>query len=434
MPISPHSSAIRFEFNNDPAVTGAGPKLPGKPEAFISANGQTDVGIIGDGTIDGSGSDSPPADIDNGQSWWVMAKGVTAAIAATTAPPCFAGTTITCYSASIIATGTNNAPSYAGQSFSDMPTSNGLPRPWLVEFYNCSDVIVNGVLLTNSPMWNLALRYDTNVTVANYRVVNPSDSPNTDGIDPVGTNGLTVSNADIDTGDDNIAIKSGLPGVPAGAYYAPPYNLPRVPTSNVTVYSSIFRRGHGLSVGSETVNGIQHIRANYVQFLGTDNGFRIKTGRDRGNQIFDMIIQNLQMTDVPTPISLSEYYPTIPGVTQGDIPQPEPPETRPFVHDITIRNVTVTNPKTVRDTNVTGGLIIGLPESPMFNVNLSNISITTAAAAGTYMRLRNVDNLTCSNVVIAPLGQVSPNFGHTFDNEGGLTNISGCDVSPLPPS
>jgi polygalacturonase len=251
----------------------------------------------------------------------------------------------------------------------------------------------------------------------------------------VGTNGLTVSNADIDTGDDNIAIKSGLPGVPAGAYYAPPYNLPRVPTSNVTVYSSIFRRGHGLSVGSETVNGIQHIRANYVQFLGTDNGFRIKTGRDRGNQIFDMVIQNLQMTDVPTPISLSEYYPTIPGVTQGDIPQPEPPETRPFVHDITIANVTATNPKTVRsDATTSGGLIIGLPESPMFNVNLSNISITTANPAGTYMRLRNVDNLTCSNVVIAPLGQVSPNFGHTFDNEGGLTNINGCDVSPLPPS
>ena len=214
-----------------------------------------------------------------------------------------------------------------------------------------------------------------------------------------------------------------------------PTILPRTPAQNVTVSNSIFRRGHGLSVGSETINGVWHIRANNVQFLGTDNGFRIKTGRDRGNQIYDMVIQNLQMTDVPTPLSLSEYYPTIPDVKQGDITQPEPPDTRPFVHDITITNVTATNPKTVRsDATTSGGLIIGLPESPMFNVNLSNISITTAAAAGTYMRLRNVDNLTCSNVVIAPLGQGSPNFGYTFDNEGGLTNINGCDVSPLPPS
>jgi polygalacturonase len=283
-------------------------------------------------------------------------------------------------------------------------------------------------------MWNLGLRYDKNVTVSNYRVVNPSNSPNTDGIDPVGTRYLTVTDADIDTGDDNIAIKSGLPGVPPGAYYAPPYNLPRVPTSNVSVYRSVFRRGHGLSVGSETVNGIQHIRANYVQFLGTDNGFRIKTGRDRGNQIFDMIIQNLQMTDVPTPISLSEYYPTIPGVTQPDISQPEPPETRPFVHGIRISNVNVTNPKTVRDTNVTGGLIIGLPESPIYNVRLNNINISTSTPGGTYMRLRNVDQLRCSNVAITPLNQGSPNFDQTFDNEGGLTNVIGCDISPSPPS
>ena len=212
-----------FRFTNDPSVTGVGPSLTGKPEAFISANDAWDVGIIGDGTIDGSGGDSPPPDIDGGQSWWAMAQAVSKA--AGNAPSCYSGTNITCYDPNIIATGTANSPSYAGQSFSDIPTSNGLPRPWLVEFYHCINVTVDGLLLTNSPMWNLALRYDRNVKVLNYRVVNPSDSPNTDGIDPVGTTYLTVAEADIDTGDDNIAIKSGLPGVPPGAYYAPPYNF-----------------------------------------------------------------------------------------------------------------------------------------------------------------------------------------------------------------
>lgn len=422
-----------FRFVNDPSLTGGvGPSFTGKPEAMISANGVTDVAIIGNGTIDGSGADNPPANIDGGQSWWTMATN-TKAVAAAGAPPCFAGTTITCYTAAIITSGTNNAASYAGQSFSDIVTSNGLPRPFLVEFYNCTNVTVNGVLLTNSPMWSLGLRYDKNVTVSNYRVINPPDSPNTDGIDPLGTNGLTVSNADINTGDDNIAIKSGLPGVPPGAYYAPPYNLPRIATSNVTISNSIFRRGHGLSVGSETINGVNHIRANTIQFLGTDNGFRIKTGRDRGNQISDMVIQNLRMVDVPTPISLSEYYPTVPGATQGDIVQPENPATRPYVHDISISNVVVTNPKTVRNTNVGASLIVGIPESPIYNVALKNISITTAATAGTYMRLRNVNNLTCSNVTITPLNLGSPNFDHAFDNEKGLTNISGCDVSPQSP-
>ena len=63
------------------------------------------------------------------------------------------------------------ATSYAGMNFPDIPTSNGLPRPWLVEFYHCRDVKVGGVLLTNSPMWNLVLRYDTDVEVADLRVL-----------------------------------------------------------------------------------------------------------------------------------------------------------------------------------------------------------------------------------------------------------------------
>ncbi len=404
-----------YEFKNDPAVTGAGPTLPGNPEAMISAEGISDAGIIGDGTIDGSGADptTPTADNPKGESWWQLAADAKAA-------------------------------GGVYPAFPDIPSSNGLPRPWLVEFYNSSRIIVQGVLLTNSPMWNLALRYDTDVAVVGFRVFNdandPTGAPNTDGIDPVGSNGVFISNATIDTGDDNVAMKSGLPGIdpanpgiPTFSYYKPPYNLPQVPLQNVIIANSVFKRGHGASVGSEGVNGVNHIRINNVQFLGTDNGFRIKSGRDRGNQLTDMIASNLTMTDVATPISISAYYPTIPGPTQGDIAQPHVPATQPYIHDITISNLTATNPKTVRpDVTVTGGLIIGLPESPVYDIHLNNISISTASTAGTYMRLRNTDHITCRNVTITPLTPGAPNNGHVFDNEGGLTNTDGCDVSPTP--
>ena len=64
-----------FRFANDPAVTGTGPLLPGKPEAMISAFNAEDTGIIGDGTIDGSGADAVAATPDNpgGLSWWQLA-------------------------------------------------------------------------------------------------------------------------------------------------------------------------------------------------------------------------------------------------------------------------------------------------------------------------------------------------------------------------
>jgi polygalacturonase len=401
-----------FRFANDPAVTGTGPLLPGKPEAMISAVDVVDAGIVGDGTIDGSGSDPAAAatsDNPGALSWWQLAANA------------------------------KKLTSYPG--FPDIPTSNGLPRPWLVEFYRSERIRVGGVLLTNSPMWDLGLRYDRDVTVDGLRVYNNANdatgAPNTDGVDLVGSTGVRLAHLDIDTGDDNVAMKSGLPGIdpanpgiPTFAYYKPPYNLPQIPLSDVHIAESTFKRGHGMSVGSETVNGVNHIHARDITFLGTDNGFRIKTGRDRGNEIADMKIERLQMTDVATPISISEYYPTIPGPSQGDLAQPEIPATQPRVHDIEISDLSATNPQTVRSVTTSGGLIIGLPESPIRRISLNRISIYSANGSGIYIRLRNVDQITCSNVTVGPLSPALPSLGHIFDNEGGLSNLVGCDVPP----
>jgi polygalacturonase len=392
-------------------VTGTGPTLQGKAEAMISAAGAEDVGIFGDGTIDGSGNEPAAAatsDNPDALSYWQLAANA------------------------------KSDTSYPG--FPDIPTSNGLPRPWLVEFYKCVHIRVGGVLLTNSPMWNMGMRYDTDVVVNGLHVFNdandPTGAPNTDGIDLVGSSGVFLTNLNMNTGDDDVAMKSGLPGidpanpgVPTFAYYMPPYNLPKLPLHDVHISNSTFQRGHGMSVGSETVNGVVGIHAHDITFLGTDNGFRIKTGRDRGNEIGHMRIERLVMTDVATPISLSEYYPTVPSATQGDIAQPQIPATEPKVQDIFISDLTATNPKTVRNVNVSNSLIIGVPESPIQNVVLNNVSISTAATSGTFIRLRNVNGLTCSNVTVTPLNASAPSSGHAFDNESGLTNVTGCDVS-----
>lgn len=392
-----------FQFKNDPAENdGVGPMLPGLPEAMISAKDVVDVGILGTGTIDGGGDD-PAAfatpDNLNGYSWWKLAADANAARAAD--------------------------PDYRYPGYPDIPTSNGLPRPWMIEFYNAKEVTVRGITATNCSMWCLGLRYTDGAQVSNYVVRNPSDSPNTDGIDLAGSQNVTLAKLDIATGDDNVAIKSGLPGVPAGAYYAPPYNLPQVPTSNVTVANSRFGTGHGLSVGSETVNGVNTIRVHNVLFAGTDNGFRIKTGRDRGNQIYGMTVSNLTMVDVPTPISLSAYYPTVPTAAQGDFEQAITRE--PFVHDISISNVTVTNPRTVRDIAVGGGLVLGLPESPIYNLSLRRIHISSSRPSS--MRLRNLRDSSCNDVVIASTAGVAI-APFSIDAAGGLTNVTGCSTTP----
>jgi hypothetical protein len=72
----PAFTGYPFRFASDPAVTGTGPSLSGLPEAMVSAYEAEDVGIFGDGTIDGSGTEPAAAatpDNPNALSCWQLA-------------------------------------------------------------------------------------------------------------------------------------------------------------------------------------------------------------------------------------------------------------------------------------------------------------------------------------------------------------------------
>ena len=315
-------------------------------EALISAYQATDVAIIGPGTIDGAGNQLQPG---GGPSWWTQAGTYNTTHAGVTNPT----TGIVYYQA----------------PYDDVPTSNGMPRPWLIEFYQCLNVSVSNVTLTNSPMWHLALRFSNKVNVTGLTVATSGTSPNTDGVDLVGSTNVTIANANLAGGDDNVAIKSGLPlnaEVPNDPKEA---GLPVQPTSSVVVTNSVIGTGHGISVGSEAAYGVNNVLIQNLTYTGTADGFRIKTGRDRGSQIFNVTLRNITMTNVALPLSMQAFYPG--SAAPNPPPAPiTPTSSTPYVHDITITGLTATG--------ATGQSVIeGLPESCLLRVNLTNVSIAT---------------------------------------------------------
>jgi polygalacturonase len=158
----------------------------------------------------------------------------------------------------------------------------------------------------------------------------------------------------IDVGDDNVAIKSGQPGSPG----------PDDPSTDIDVSDCTFLHGHGMSIGSEVAGGVQNVRVARVQFKGTANGVRVKSNRDRGGDIGHLDFRDLTMEDVATPVLVTEYYPQIPD---HDSAQPITRLT-PHFHDIRITNLSATGAKT-------GGFIVGLPESPITSISLTNVHI-----------------------------------------------------------
>jgi len=284
------------------------PKVEFKvPDAqpLIGATNAENVAITGEGTIDG-----------NGQSWWDESRKVR-----------------------------------------DRGVLGNHPRPKLVIFDHCKHVLLEGVTVQNSPMWQLVPYYSDDVTIRNVRILAPYPSPNTDAIDPFSSSNVLIDHVYSDVGDDNVAIKSGPINSPG----------PDSPSTNITIRDCTFMHGHGVSVGSELAGGAQNILAERIHFEGTDNGIRVKANRDRGNDVGNLVFRDLDMKDVRNAIIISEYYPKV--LPPADATAEPVGRLTPHFHDITIENVTATGSEMA-------GAIVGLPESPVKNVVLKNVKLS----------------------------------------------------------
>jgi len=86
-----------------------------------------------------------------------------------------------------------------------------LNRPHqMIQFEACQDVFIQDVTLQNSPFWTLHLLGCDNVKIQNITINNHRWGPNTDGIDINSSSNILISNCYIDSGDDCICLKARL--------------------------------------------------------------------------------------------------------------------------------------------------------------------------------------------------------------------------------
>jgi polygalacturonase len=239
----------------------------------------------------------------------------------------------------------------------------GETRPRLIVFDHCKHVLMENVTVENSPMWQIVPYYSDDLTFRNMKILAPLPAGhNTDGIDPFSSSHVLIDHVTIDTGDDNVAIKSGQPGS-AG---------PDAPSHDITIRDCVFLKGHGMSVGSEVSGGVQHVDVERVQFKGTTQGIRLKSGRDRGGDLSDFTYKDITMEDVGTAIQITDYYG---GNRAGAVTATTAPVTRLTARfdGIHIENVKVSGAKVALD-------IEGLPEAPIKNLVMDNVQIQAAKA------------------------------------------------------
>ena len=172
------------------------------------------------------------------------------------------------------------------------------------------------ITLRNSPGFHVSVNQSDGFTAWGVKIMTPKTARNTDGIDPGSSRNITIAYSYIHTGDDDVCLK------PSGAGAV----------SNMSVLHNHFYSGHGMSIGSGTYGGVDHLLVDDLTIDGADNGIRIKSDRSRGGLVHQVVYRNVCIRNVPNPLVFTPHYTTFTG------------DRLPIYKDITLENVHVLTP------------------------------------------------------------------------------------------
>ncbi len=265
---------------------------------LIYAFEQEDIAVTGEGILDGSASN------DNWWGWARRGEGPPLALASIRR---------------LLDMGERDVP-VAERVFG----AGYYLRPSFIEPYRCRNILIEGVTIHNSPMWEIHPVLCTNVTIRGVKVV--TRGPNNDGCDPESCRDVLIEDSLFDTGDDCIAIKSGRnnDGRRVG-----------VPSENIIVRRCTMKDGHGgVVIGSEISGGCRNV---YVEDCQMDSSNLDRALRFKSNALRGGVLENVFMRDVQVG-RVAEAVLTIDFLYEAGAQGPY----QPIVRNVELENVTAT--------------------------------------------------------------------------------------------
>jgi len=246
-------------------------------------------------------------------------------------------------------------------------------RPSFIQPCRSRNVLIEGVTVVRSPMWEVTPYDCTNVTIRGVNIV--SHGPNNDGCDPDSCRDVLIENCKFDTGDDCIAIKSGRDR--DGRTVAKP-------TENVIIRNCEMKDGHGgVTIGSEMSGSVRNVYVENCRLSSPNlnQALRFKTNAVRGGTIENVYFRNIEVGEVSDSVLQVDFY-----YDTGD----KGPE-RPVVRNIEVSNLTAKKAKYAL-------FMKGFPNAHIRDIRLINCNIAGVAEENV---VENVDGLTMTNVKIS---------------------------------
>ncbi len=248
-------------------------------------------------------------------------------------------------------------------------------RPQFIQPYKCKNVLIEGVTIVDSPMWEVHPVLCENVTIRNLRIA--SHGPNNDGCDPESCKDVLIDNCFFDTGDDCIAIKSGRNNDGRRI---------NIPTENIIIRNCTMKDGHGgITVGSEISGGVRNLFAHDCKLDSADlwTALRVKNNASRGGKLENFYFRNITVGQVSRAVVEIDF-----NYEEGSKGSYVP----------VMRNYVVEGLKCTTGNRAVD--LQGLDNAPIYDVTIKNTDFGTVKNKSV---IKNVKGLKLENVTVAGL-------------------------------
>ncbi len=237
--------------------------------------------------------------------------------------------------------------------------------PRLIQTFGSDNFTAYNVNLVNSAKMHLFIQQSIGATVWGVRILTPTETLNTDGVNLDSDTDATVTHTYVSNGDDCVAIGAGKAALEA------------VTVTDVHCYGT-----HGISIGSGTTYGVDDVfvNRNTIQGLGAsgvmstlNNGIRVKSYIGSGGPVTNVTYARTCMRDIQYLIDLDPNYSFgTPGT--ANIPD--------------FRSITVRDAVSVHSVPGATSVLDGYDADHPLGLTLENVHLDTTTVTSKYADIR----------------------------------------------
>ncbi|RKR03514.1 pectate lyase-like protein [Kushneria sinocarnis] len=248
--------------------------------------------------------------------------------------------------------------------------AGALLPPAFIQFYQCRNVLIEGVTLRRAPQWSVHPVLCESVRIRGLHI--DGYSPDSDGCTPESCRHVVIEHCTLAVAGNCIALRSGRNSDGRRI---------NVPCEDVLIRHCTMTAGRGgVVIGSETSGGVRNLLVHDCRFAEHDVVLHIRTNALRGG-----VIENVRMQNVVVERAVDAFMCIDLCDDEGDVGV-----YKPLVHNIDVRRVTVGQcGEHALD-------LQGLPDDVLAGITISDTLFNRAGAA---WRIDNAD-VALSNVVI----------------------------------